>query len=134
MLLFFFSFFFFLFFFPFYLLIKYFLYVFNNNEQTIRMLMCTFKYIQINLYILKDKKQTLHKLMYVFSSINKHNMILAITRINNEITITINIYTFINLSIKLIFYFLKCKDFSYIICINRHEYVRELSIYKSCKA
>ncbi len=57
-----------------------------------------------------------------------------ITRINNEIMITINMYTFINLSIKLIFYFSECKDLSYIIYINRRECVRELSIYKSCKA
>jgi len=60
-------------------------------------------------------------------------MILAITRTNNEITITINIYTFINLNVKLIFYSLKYKDLSCIIYINRREYVRELSIYKSCK-
>ncbi len=72
--------------------------------------------------------------MYVFFSINKHNMILMITRINKEITITINIYTFINLSTKLIFYFLKCEDLSYMICINKREYVRKLNVYKSCKA
>ncbi len=72
--------------------------------------------------------------MYMFFNKNKHNMILAITRTNNEITITINIYTFINLSIKLIFYCLKCKNLSCIIYINRYECVRELSIYKSCKA
>ncbi len=41
--------------------------------------------------------------MCMFSNINKHNMILAITRTNNEMTITINMYTFINLSVKLIF-------------------------------
>ena len=61
-----------------------------------------------------------------------------ITRINKEITITINIYTFINLSIKLIFYSLKCENLSYIIYINKREYVREyvreLSVCKSCKA
>ncbi len=72
--------------------------------------------------------------MYMFFNKNKHNIILMITRINNEITITINIYIFINLNIKLIFYSLKYKDFLYIICINKREYVRELSIYKSCKA
>ncbi len=72
--------------------------------------------------------------MYMFFNKNKHNMILMITRINNEITITIDMYTFINLSVKLIFYFLKCKDFLCIICINKREYVRELSVYKSCKA
>ncbi len=72
--------------------------------------------------------------MCMFFNKNKHNMILAITRTNNEIMITINMYTFINLSIKLIFYFLKCKDFSCIICINKRECVRELSICKSCKA
>ncbi len=129
-----FLFFFFLFSFPFHLLIKYFLYVFNNSEQTIRMLMCTFKYIQINLYVLKDKKQALYRLMCVFSNINKHNIILATTRTDNEITITINMCIFVNLSIKLIFYFLKCKDLSCMICINRREYVRELSVCKSCKA
>ncbi len=48
--------------------------------------------------------------------------------------ITINIYTFINLSIKLIFYFLKYKNLSCIIYIDKREYVRELSIYKSYKA
>ncbi len=69
----------------------------------------------------------------MFFNINKHNIILVITRTNNEIIITINIYTFINLSIKLIFYFLKCKNLSCIIYINKHEYVRELNIYKSCK-
>ncbi len=61
-------------------------------------------------------------------------MILAITRINNEITITIDMYTFINLSAKLIFYSLKCKSLSCMICINKRECVRELSVYKSCKA
>ncbi len=87
-----------------------------------------------NLYILKNKKQTLHKLMCMFFSKNKHNMILAIIRTNNEITITINIYTSANLSTKLIFYSLKCKDLSCIIYINKRECVRELSICKSCKA
>ncbi len=72
--------------------------------------------------------------MCMFFNKNKHNIISAITRTNDKITITINIYTFINLSIKLIFYSLKCKDFSCIIYINRHECVRELSVYKSCKA
>ncbi len=43
-------------------------------------------------------------------------------------------YTSVNLSVKLIFYFLKCEDFSYIIYINKREYVRELNVYKSCKA
>ncbi len=76
----------------------------------------------------------MYKLMYMFFSTNKHNMILAITRINKEITITINICTFTNLSVKLIFYSLKCKDFSYIIYIDKREYVRELNVYKSCKA
>ncbi len=57
-----------------------------------------------------------------------------ITRINKEITITINIYTFINLSIKLIFYSLKCEDLSCIIYINKRECVRELNVCKSCKA
>ncbi len=57
-----------------------------------------------------------------------------ITRTNKKITATINIYTFVNLSIKLIFYFLKCEYFSYIIYINKREYVRELNVYKSCKA
>ncbi len=71
--------------------------------------------------------------MYMFSSINKHNIILMIIRINKEIIITINIYIFINLSIKLIFYFLKCEDLSYIIYINKRECVRELNVYKSCK-
>jgi len=71
--------------------------------------------------------------MYMFFNKNKHNMILIIIRINNEIIITINIYTFTNLSIKLIFYFLKYKNLSYIIYINKREYVRELSIYKSCR-
>ncbi len=74
----------------------------------------------------------MYKLMCMFFNINKHNMISAITRINKEITITINMYTFINLSIKLIFYSLKCEDLSCIIYINKREYVRELSIYKSC--
>ncbi len=72
--------------------------------------------------------------MCMFFNINKHNMILMITRINNEITITIDMYTFINLSAKLIFYSLKCKDFSCMIYINRHEYVRELNVYKSYRA
>ncbi len=72
--------------------------------------------------------------MYMFFNINKHNMILAITRINNEITITIDMYTFANLSVKLIFYSLKYKDLSYIIYINKRECVRELSVCKSCKA
>jgi len=72
--------------------------------------------------------------MYMFFNKNKHNIILIITRINNEITITINMYTFINLSIKLIFYFTECEDLSYIIYINRREYVRELNVYKSCRA
>ncbi len=76
----------------------------------------------------------LYRLMCMFSSKNKHNMILVITRTNNEITITINMYTFINLSIRLIFYSVKCEDLSYIIYINRREYVRELNVYKSCKA
>ncbi len=84
--------------------------------------------------MLKDKKQTLHKLMCMFFNINKHNIILVITRINNEITITTNMYIFANLSIKLIFYFLKCKNLSCIIYINRRECVRELHVYKSCKA
>ncbi len=83
-----------------------------------------------NLYIFKNKKQTLYKLMYIFFNKNKHNIILAIIRINNEITITIDICTFINLSVKLIFYSSECKDFSCIIYINKHEYVRELSICK----
>ncbi len=72
--------------------------------------------------------------MYMFFNKNKHNIILVITRINNEITITINIYIFTNLNTKLIFYFLKCKDLSCIIYINKREYVRKFSIYKSCKA
>ncbi len=72
--------------------------------------------------------------MYIFFNKNKHNMILTITRTNNEITITIDMYTFINLSVKLIFYFIKCEDLSCIICINRREYVRELNVCKSCKA
>ncbi len=72
--------------------------------------------------------------MYMFFNINKHNIILAITRINDEITITINMCTFTNLNVKLIFYFLKCKDFSCIIYIDKREYVRELSVYKSCRA
>jgi len=71
--------------------------------------------------------------MYMFFNKNKHNIILMITRINNEIMIIINIYTFINLSIKLIFYFLKYKDLSCIIYINKRECVRELNVYKSCK-
>ena len=71
--------------------------------------------------------------MCMFFNKNKHNIILAITRINNEITITIDMYTFVNLSVKLIFYFIKCEDLSYIIYINKREYVRELSIYKSCR-
>ncbi len=96
--------------------------------------MCVFKYIQTHLYVLKDKKQTMYKLMYVFFNINKNIIILTITRINNEITITIDMYTFTNLSIKLIFYFLKYEDLSCIIYINKRECVRELSIYKSYKA
>ncbi len=76
----------------------------------------------------------MYKLICMFFNINKHIIILVITRINKEITITINICTFINLSIKLIFYFLKYKDFSYIIYINKRKYVRELNVYKSCKA
>ncbi len=72
--------------------------------------------------------------MCMFFNKNKHNIILIITRINNEITITINICTSVNLSTKLIFYFVKCEDLSYIIYINRREYVRELSVCKSCKA
>ncbi len=76
----------------------------------------------------------MYRLMYMFSSTNKYIIILTITRINKKITITINICTFINLSIKLIFYFLECEDFSFIIYINKREYVRKLSIYKSCKA
>ncbi len=70
----------------------------------------------------------------MFFNKNKNNMILAIIRTNNEITITINMYTFINLNIKLIFYSLKCKDLSCMIRINKRECVRELSIYKSCRA
>ncbi len=72
--------------------------------------------------------------MYVFFNTNKYNIILAITRTNEEITTTINMYTFTNLSIKLIFYFLKCENLSCIIYISRRECVRELSTYKSCKA
>jgi len=87
-----------------------------------------------NLYIFKNKKQTLHKLMYMFFNKNKHNIILIITRINNEIMITIDIYTFVNLSVKLIFYSLKYENLSCIIYINRRECVRELSVYKSCNA
>ncbi len=70
----------------------------------------------------------------MFFNKNKHNIILTITQINNEIIITINIYTFTNLSIKLIFCSLKYKDFSYIIYINKYECMRELNVYKSCKA
>ncbi len=88
----------------------------------------------INLYILKNKKQTLHRLMCMFSNKNKHNMISAITRINNEIRITIDICIFANLSVKLIFYFAECEDLSCIIYINRRECVRELNICKSYKA
>ncbi len=88
----------------------------------------------INLYIFKNKKQTLYKLMYMFFNKNKHNIILTIIRINNEITITIDMYTFINLSVKLIFYSLKCKDLSCIIYINKRKCVRELNVCKSCKA
>ncbi len=87
-----------------------------------------------NLYIFKNKKQALYKLMCMFSSINKHNMILIITRINNEIIITIDMCTFVNLNAKLIFYFIKCEDLSCIIYINKRECVRELSVCKSCKA
>ncbi len=76
----------------------------------------------------------MYRLKYMFFNINKHNIILMITRINKEITITINIYTFINLSIKLIFYSLKCEDLSCIIYINKRECVRELNVCKSCKA
>jgi len=76
----------------------------------------------------------MHRLICIFFNKNKHNIILAIIRTNNEITIMINMYTFTSLSIKLILYFLKCKDFSCIICINKREYIRELSIYKSCRA
>ncbi len=76
----------------------------------------------------------MYKLMCMFFSKNKHNIILIIIRINNEITITINIYTFTNLNVKLILYFLKYKNLSYIIYINKREYVRELSIYKLYKA
>ncbi len=76
----------------------------------------------------------MYKLMYMFFNTNKHIIILIITWINKEITITINMYTFINLNIKLIFYFLKCEDLSCIVYINKREYVRELNIYKSCKA
>jgi len=76
----------------------------------------------------------MYKLMCMFFNINKHNMILIITRTNNEITIIVNIYTFTSLSVKLIFYFLECKDLSCIIYINKREYVRELSVCKSCRA
>ena len=79
-------------------------------------------------------KQALHRLMCMFFNINKHNMILTITRTNNEITIMINICTSANLNIKLIFYFLKCKELSCIICIDKREYVRELNVCKSCRA
>ncbi len=72
--------------------------------------------------------------MCMFFNTDKHIIILIITRINNEITITINIYTFINLSIKLIFYSLKYENLSCIIYINKREYVRELNVCKSCKA
>ncbi len=72
--------------------------------------------------------------MCMFFNKNKHNIILTITRINNEITITIDIYIFINLSVRLIFYSLKCKNLSCIIYIDKREYVRELSIYKSYRA
>ena len=72
--------------------------------------------------------------MCMFFNINKNIIISAIIRINKEIIITINIYTFTNLNVKLIFYFLKCKDFSCIIYIDKREYVRELSVYKSCRA
>ncbi len=72
--------------------------------------------------------------MYMFFNINKHNMILTITRTNNEITITIDTCTSANLSVKLIFYSSECKDFSCIIYINRREYVRELNVCKSCRA
>ncbi len=61
-------------------------------------------------------------------------MILTIIRTNNEITITIDMCTSANLSAKLIFYFLKCKDLSCIIYINKRECVRELNVYKSCRA
>ncbi len=71
--------------------------------------------------------------MCMFFNKNKHNIILMITRINNEITITIDMYTSVNLSIKLIFYFIKCEDLSCIIYINKRECVRELSVYKSCR-
>ncbi len=76
----------------------------------------------------------MYKLICVFFNKNKHNIILAIIRINKKITITINIYTFINLSTKLIFYSLKCEDLSYIIYINKRECVRELNVYKLYKA
>jgi len=76
----------------------------------------------------------MYKLMCMFFNTDKHIIILIITRINNEITITINIYTFINLSIKLIFYSLKYENLSCIIYINKREYVRELNVCKSCKA
>ncbi len=72
--------------------------------------------------------------MYIFFNINKHIIISVITRINEEIMITINMCTFTNLSIKLIFYFLKCENLSCIIYINKRECVRELNVYKSCKA
>ncbi len=79
-------------------------------------------------------KQTSHRLIYMFFNKNKYNIILAITRTNNEITITINICIFTNLSVKLIFYSVKCEDLSCIIYIDRRECVRELNVYKSCKA
>ncbi len=72
--------------------------------------------------------------MCMFFNINKNIIISAIIRINKEIIITINIYTFTNLSIKLIFYSLKCENLSCIICINKREYVRELNVYKSYRA
>ncbi len=71
--------------------------------------------------------------MCMFFNKNKHNMILAITRTNNEITITIDMYTSANLSAKLIFYSAECEDLSCIIYIDRRECVRELNIYKSCR-
>ncbi len=70
----------------------------------------------------------------MFFNTSKYNIISAIIRINKEIIITINMYIFINLNAKLIFYSLKYEDFSCIIYINKREYVRKLSIYKSCKA
>ncbi len=76
----------------------------------------------------------MHRLMYVFFSTNKHIITSAITRINKEVMITINIYTFTNLSIKLIFYSLECENLLCIIYIDRRECVRELNAYKSCKA